>query len=50
MIWPFKSKPEKVDPLTSQERQNDDLKQQLRDMRERLLRETVARTVQKDDG
>lgn len=48
MIWPFKSEPKKVDPLTSQKRENDDLKQQLRDLRERLLKETVEK-VSGDD-
>lgn len=51
MIWPFKSKPKKEDPLATQERENDDLKQELRDLRERLLRDTVqnARKVPADD-
>lgn len=50
MIWPFKSKPKKEDPLSTKERENDDLKQELRDLRERLLRDTVenARKVETD--
>jgi|GEM_PF-3925212 len=48
MMWPFNRKP-KADPVGDAERTTDDLKQELRDLRERLLRETVKKTVVKDD-
>lgn len=50
MMWPFNRKP-KEDPVGDAERTTDDLKQELRDLRERLLRETVknARKVEADD-
>ena len=50
MMWPFHRKP-KADPVGDAERTTDDLKQELRDLRERLLRETVenARKVPTDD-
>lgn len=48
MIWmPWKRKP-KADPVGDAERATDDIKEQLRDLRERLLRETVKETVDKD--
>jgi len=40
MMWPFKRK-SKADPVGDAERTTDDLKQELRDLRERLLKETV---------
>lgn len=45
MIWPFNRKP-KADPVGDAERVTDDLKAQLQEMRERLLRETVKATVE----
>lgn len=49
MIWtPWKRKP-KADPVGDAERATDDVKDQLRELRERLLRETVHETVAKDD-
>ncbi len=50
MIWPFNRKP-KADPVGDAERTTDDLKQELRDLRDRLLKETVERAhkVQTDD-
>ena len=47
MIWaPWRKA--KKDPLKDAEHQTDDLKQQLRDLRERLLQETVEK-VSGDD-
>ena len=47
MIWnPWRKK---ADPLKDEEAKTDDLKRQLRDLRERLLSETVEATVTKDD-
>lgn len=47
MIWPFKKEP-KADPLKDAEHTTDDLKQQLRELRERLLRETVEKVAGDD--
>ena len=52
MMWvPWKRKP-KADPLKDLEASNDDLKKQLHELRERLLRETVQHTAARaeDDG
>jgi|DEB0MinimDraft_4_1074332.scaffolds.fasta_scaffold17678_3 hypothetical protein len=48
MMWPFKSK-EKADSVKNAEAATDDLKQQLREMRERLLKDTVKATVARND-
>lgn len=47
MIWPFR-KGRKSDPLKDAEHTTDDLKQQLRDMRQRLLQETVEKVTEDD--
>lgn len=48
MMWPFPKK-EKADPLKEEEAKTDSLKKQLHDLREELLRQTVAKTVHDDD-
>lgn len=50
MMWPF-TKREKADPLKEEEAKTDSLKQQLHDLREELLRQTVAKNMgHGDDG
>lgn len=51
MIWAPWKRRAKVDPVGDAERTTDDLKLQLRELRELLLRETVehARKVKTDD-
>lgn len=48
MKWPFPRKP-KDDALKDAERETDDLKRELDQLRQRLLRDTVIKTVQGDD-
>ena len=53
MMWmPWRKKPKKADPLKDAEATTEDLKKQLHELRERLLRETVQHTAARaeDDG